>query len=68
MNEIPDPQMFHLITDEKLMAVSDNTDSTEIVVDNLYKDSIETYKCGQCGRLIVFWDSNGKPKFYTPEQ
>jgi hypothetical protein len=64
---IPNPQEWHLVSDPAIGELFDRERAVE--VEDVLDRAKFVYRCEQCDRLHVFWDTIGDwpPTIYVPE-
>jgi hypothetical protein len=58
-------KVFRLIRDDEWDALGDSPSWRDTSV--LFMHSREVFRCSKCARLIVFWERDGEPTYYTQE-
>jgi len=58
-------KVFRLIRDDEWDALGDNPSWQDVSV--LFVRSREVFRCAKCSRLIVSWESDREPTYYSPE-
>jgi hypothetical protein len=57
--------VYRLIRDDEWDALGDEPKWRDVSV--LFVRNREVFSCPKCSRLIVFWDRDGEPTYYTQE-